>query len=155
MVVWKMSENERERGMKDDATEMECVVCFEEFDVGQEVARLECLCRYHKVSCILGSEGDETNADQRCRSVSRTGLNGKAARNVRYMRYMSEYTDRDGDYRHHSGGWSTFFSSIGVYSFDWVMQRYISDCGSGGWSSVCVVRIKGDTPVEVSRYHSI
>lgn len=50
MIVWKMTEKEREKGMKDEETEMECVICFEEFDVGQEVARLECLCRYHKVS---------------------------------------------------------------------------------------------------------
>ncbi|KAF8420531.1 FYVE zinc finger-domain-containing protein [Tirmania nivea] len=29
----------------------ECVICFEEFEVGDLIARLECLCRYHK-SCI-------------------------------------------------------------------------------------------------------
>ncbi|KAF8455878.1 hypothetical protein BGX38DRAFT_113739 [Terfezia claveryi] len=29
----------------------ECVICFEEFEVGELIARLECLCRYHK-SCI-------------------------------------------------------------------------------------------------------
>jgi len=29
----------------------ECVICFEEFEVGGLIARLECLCRYHK-SCI-------------------------------------------------------------------------------------------------------
>lgn len=29
----------------------ECVICFEEFEVGESIARLECLCRYHK-SCI-------------------------------------------------------------------------------------------------------
>ncbi|TGZ80645.1 hypothetical protein EX30DRAFT_341300 [Ascodesmis nigricans] len=41
MVVWKATERD----------EAECVICFEEFEVGQEVARLECLCRYHK-KCI-------------------------------------------------------------------------------------------------------
>lgn len=34
------------------------------------------------------------SADCWCRSVSRIGLSEKAAQNVRYMRYMSEYTDR-------------------------------------------------------------
>ncbi|KAF8463148.1 FYVE zinc finger-domain-containing protein [Kalaharituber pfeilii] len=29
----------------------ECVICFEEFEVGESIARLECLCRYHK-GCI-------------------------------------------------------------------------------------------------------
>lgn len=29
----------------------ECVICFEEFEVGDTIARLECLCRYHK-RCI-------------------------------------------------------------------------------------------------------
>ena len=29
----------------------ECVICFEEFEIGELIARLECLCRYHK-SCI-------------------------------------------------------------------------------------------------------
>ena len=32
----------------------ECVICFEEYEVGDEMARLECLCRFHKV-CIFGS----------------------------------------------------------------------------------------------------
>lgn len=27
----------------------ECVICFEEVEVGDVIARLECLCRYHKV----------------------------------------------------------------------------------------------------------
>ena len=27
----------------------ECVICFEEFAVGVEMARLECLCKFHKV----------------------------------------------------------------------------------------------------------
>ncbi|ODQ50222.1 hypothetical protein SAICODRAFT_85192 [Saitoella complicata NRRL Y-17804] len=36
----------------------ECVICFEEFEVGDTVARLECLCSYHRVcdSCC-GSSG--------------------------------------------------------------------------------------------------
>lgn len=29
----------------------ECVICFEEFEIGDAIARLECLCRYHK-HCI-------------------------------------------------------------------------------------------------------
>ena len=31
----------------------ECVICFEEFAVGDEMARLECLCKFHKVRILL------------------------------------------------------------------------------------------------------
>jgi hypothetical protein len=31
----------------------ECVICFEEFQEGEKIARLECLCNYHRV-CIRG-----------------------------------------------------------------------------------------------------
>lgn len=27
----------------------ECVICFEEFEQGVEMGRLECLCKFHKV----------------------------------------------------------------------------------------------------------
>lgn len=49
MVVW----NAGEKDTKDPSTGevVECVICFEEFVVGTEIARLECLCRYHK-KCI-------------------------------------------------------------------------------------------------------
>lgn len=36
---------------KDCVDDAECTICFEEFDVGVQMARLECLCRFHR-SCI-------------------------------------------------------------------------------------------------------
>ncbi|KAM5443562.1 hypothetical protein MferCBS31731_001335 [Microsporum ferrugineum] len=36
-----------------DGVQPECSICMEEYEVGAELARLECLCRFHK-SCILG-----------------------------------------------------------------------------------------------------
>lgn len=33
-----------------DGEELECVICFEGFKVGEPVARLDCFCRYHKVN---------------------------------------------------------------------------------------------------------
>jgi hypothetical protein len=27
----------------------ECIICFEDIEVGVEMARLECLCKFHKV----------------------------------------------------------------------------------------------------------
>lgn len=47
MVVW----NAGLKDCRDPITGelVECVICFEEFEVGCEIARLECLCRYHKV----------------------------------------------------------------------------------------------------------
>ena len=31
----------------------ECVICFEEFEQGVEMGRLECLCKFHKVCLML------------------------------------------------------------------------------------------------------
>lgn len=36
---------------KDCVDDAECTICLEEFEVGQEMARLECFCRFHR-SCI-------------------------------------------------------------------------------------------------------
>ncbi|KAI5780100.1 hypothetical protein EDC01DRAFT_620786 [Geopyxis carbonaria] len=49
MVVWKASAKD----CIDPATSeaIECVICFEDFEELQDIARLECLCRYHK-RCI-------------------------------------------------------------------------------------------------------
>ena len=31
----------------------ECVICFEDFAVGDEMGRLECLCKFHRVSLSI------------------------------------------------------------------------------------------------------
>jgi hypothetical protein len=36
---------------KDCVDDAECTVCFEEFEVGVDMGRLECFCRFH-LSCI-------------------------------------------------------------------------------------------------------
>lgn len=36
----------------EDGTSQECSICFIEYDVGDHLARLECLCKFHK-PCIL------------------------------------------------------------------------------------------------------
>ncbi|KAI5851542.1 FYVE zinc finger-domain-containing protein [Morchella snyderi] len=63
MVVWKATEKDTWASVDDDEDEKqppkrqakrekaECVICFEEFEEGDIIARLECLCRYHK-KCI-------------------------------------------------------------------------------------------------------
>jgi hypothetical protein len=38
---------------KDIVDEAECSICFEEYEVGQDMARLQCLCRFH-LTCIRG-----------------------------------------------------------------------------------------------------
>ena len=34
----------------EDGATQECVICFEDFEPGAEMGRLECLCKFHKVS---------------------------------------------------------------------------------------------------------
>lgn len=36
----------------EDGTRQECTICMVEYDVGHELARLECLCKFHK-ECIV------------------------------------------------------------------------------------------------------
>lgn len=45
----------------------ECVICFEEFEQGIEMGRLECLCKFHKVCVFLG-------IDFCCSPLMRTSL---------------------------------------------------------------------------------
>ena len=47
MVVYHASE--KDCVGEDGEGEQECVICFEEFAVGDEMGRLECLCKFHKV----------------------------------------------------------------------------------------------------------
>ena len=51
MLVYHASEKDC---IGEDGDEpQECVICFEEFSVGDEMGRLECLCKFHKVCCFL------------------------------------------------------------------------------------------------------
>lgn len=47
MIVYLASE--KDCIGEDGERPQECVICFEEFAVGDEMGRLECLCKYHKV----------------------------------------------------------------------------------------------------------
>lgn len=58
MVVYHASEKDC---VGEEGGAQECVICFEEFAVGVEMGRLECLCKFHKVSLL------------RCRSPPRSG----------------------------------------------------------------------------------
>lgn len=48
MLVYHASE--KDCVGEDEEGGQECVICFEEFSVGDEMGRLECLCKFHKVS---------------------------------------------------------------------------------------------------------
>lgn len=39
--------------LSEDGTPQECTICMEEYEVGDKLARLECLCKFHK-ACIVG-----------------------------------------------------------------------------------------------------
>ena len=38
--------------VNEDGSPQECTICMEEYEVGVALARLECLCKFHK-SCIV------------------------------------------------------------------------------------------------------
>jgi hypothetical protein len=46
MLVYRATEKDC---VTEDGSEAECVICFEEFETGDEMGRLECLCRFHRV----------------------------------------------------------------------------------------------------------
>jgi hypothetical protein len=47
MLVYHAAEKDC---MGQDDTAYECIICFEEFQEGDEMGRLECLCKFHRVS---------------------------------------------------------------------------------------------------------
>ena len=49
MLVYNATEKDC---VGEDGMTQECVICFEDFEVGAEMGRLECLCKYHKVSVL-------------------------------------------------------------------------------------------------------
>ena len=51
MVVYHASE--KDCVGEDGEGSQECVICFDEFAVGDEMGRLECLCKFHKVSAAI------------------------------------------------------------------------------------------------------
>ncbi|KAI5288343.1 hypothetical protein KEM52_001202 [Ascosphaera acerosa] len=44
---------EKDCGMTSDGVPQECSICMEEYSPGESLARLECLCKFHK-RCIVG-----------------------------------------------------------------------------------------------------
>ena len=48
MVVYNATEKDC---VGEDGTPQECIICFEDFEAGTEMGRLECLCKFHKV-CV-------------------------------------------------------------------------------------------------------
>jgi hypothetical protein len=52
MLVYHATEKDC---LGEDEEPQECVICFEEFDEGDEMGRLECLCKFHRVSLVLSS----------------------------------------------------------------------------------------------------
>lgn len=53
MVIYHASE--KDCVGEDGEGLQECVICFEEFAVGVEMGRLECLCKFHKVGPLSPS----------------------------------------------------------------------------------------------------
>jgi hypothetical protein len=79
-----------------EGNEEECVICFEEYEAGDRMARLVCWCKFHEVCCFSLSSG-EGNLGQEIRvglttsrSVSRSGGRRKDEARVRRISCMSE-----------------------------------------------------------------
>lgn len=50
MLVYHATEKD---AFDEEGEAQECVICFEEFQPGDEMGRLECLCKFHR-ACIRG-----------------------------------------------------------------------------------------------------
>lgn len=48
MALYKATEKDC---TTEDGEPQECVICFEEFETGDEMGRMECLCKFHR-HCI-------------------------------------------------------------------------------------------------------
>lgn len=98
MVVWRATEKDCWVVTEDEKQEKaECVICFEEFEEGDAIARLECLCRYHKVGSflflLLLLLFAFCDADP-CRNVSGSGSTGRGTGSVRCMLYTTSKRER-------------------------------------------------------------
>lgn len=73
MLVYHASE--KDCVGEDGEQAQECVICFEEFSVGDEMGRLECLCKFHRVSQPSDKRADlwKTKLTTRCRRAYGNG----------------------------------------------------------------------------------
>lgn len=71
-----------------DGEEEECVICFEEYEAGDKMARLVCWCKFHE-ACILIVQYWRFSANERRRSASRSGGRRRGGGLVRRINCMS------------------------------------------------------------------
>lgn len=83
MVVYHASE--KDCVGEDGEGGQECVICFEEFAVGDEMGRLECLCKFHKV-CLKCPRLDHDQANSTFRHVYDNGGIQKVRDHARCIR---------------------------------------------------------------------
>jgi hypothetical protein len=70
--------------------EAECIICFEEYEAGDRMARLVCWCKFHEV-CIDELMSMETWANTINRNASRSGGRKRGEGRARHISYMSKF----------------------------------------------------------------
>ena len=66
----------------------ECVICFEEFEQGVEMGRLECLCKFHKVCLRYGHFGLDAYVKLQRRHVYGSGGIPRAQVHAQFIRVV-------------------------------------------------------------------
>lgn len=87
MLVYRASEKDY---IGDDGEPQECVICFEEFEPGDELGRLECLCKFHRVSLLFEVFCWPLSDVPLCRSAFVNGGRLKASAAVQRISCMSD-----------------------------------------------------------------
>ena len=85
MVTYQASEKDC---IGEDGTTQECVICFEDFEPGVDMGRLECLCKFHKVSRENLQIRRRKGGTNHCRLASDSGGKLRALVHVPFTRVV-------------------------------------------------------------------
>jgi hypothetical protein len=68
----------------------ECVICMEDYEAGEKMARLPCWCKFHEVRFSTSMTVEEARADIDYRRASRSGGSRKAEARVQRINFMNK-----------------------------------------------------------------
>jgi hypothetical protein len=124
-----------------DGGEAECIICFEEYEAGDKMARLVCWCKFHEV-CTDDLDSGEIRANAGPRNVSRIGGGRRGEERVQRISYTTR--SRGGiDLRTRLGVWTfcdeevTFFLALLTWYIPHTSFYHASHSTSYFWHVGC------------------